>query len=83
MAYLLELQNVTRNDFGSFDFLQSAIAQHGGLERERLFQFVDNGAGLEFLNETDSRVEQQQGADDAKIDPILQTGGENSGGLAR
>ena len=83
LAYLLELQNVTRNNFRGLDFLQSAIAQHGGLEGERLFQLVDNGTGLEFLDETDSRVEQQKRANDTKIDPILQTGGENSGSLAR
>lgn len=38
-----------------------------------LLEFVDNRTGLEFLDETDRGVEEQQTADDTEIDPVLET----------
>jgi hypothetical protein len=75
------LKNVTGDDFGGFDFLELAVTEDGGLESESLLEFFDNGAGLVFLDETDGGVEQQQGANNTEIDPILKTGSKDSGGL--
>lgn len=36
---------------------------------------------MEFLNETDKGVEQEQSANDTEIDPVLETGGQNSSSL--
>jgi len=82
-TYLFDLQNITRNNFGSFNFLELTITKNSGLEGERFLQFGDDGAGLVFLNETDSGVEQEQGADDTEVDPILKTGSEHGSGLFR
>ena len=80
-TYFLNLKNVTGADFWSLDFLELSITENGSLESECLLQFLDNGTGLVFLDETDSGVEQQQSADDTKIDPILKTGSEYGSGL--
>jgi hypothetical protein len=88
---LLDLENITGNDLGGPNLLQSAITENGGLEsysmstsafvravsrirrrgeRTKSFlQLVDDGTGLEFLDETDEGVEQQKRADDTEIDP--------------
>lgn len=76
-----DLENVTGDDFGGFDFLELAVTEDGGLESERLLQFLDNGAGLVLLDEADGGVEQEQGANDTEIDPILKTGSKDGGGL--
>jgi hypothetical protein len=76
-----DLEDITRDDFGGFDFGQSTVTENGGLESKSLLELVDDVTGLEFLNETDTGVEQKQGANDTEIDPILKTGGEDSGGL--
>jgi hypothetical protein len=81
VAYFFDLKNITRDNFGSFDFLQLAVAEDGGLESKSLFQFLDDGTSLEFLDETDGSIEQEQGANDTEIDPILKTGSEHGGGL--
>jgi hypothetical protein len=78
---LLDLEDVTRDDFGSLDFSEGAVTEDGGLESKRLLQLLDDRTSLEFLNETNTGVEQEQTANDTKIDPILKTSSENGSGL--
>jgi hypothetical protein len=80
-TYLFNLEDVTRDDLWSLDFLKLAITKDGGLEGKSLFQLLDNGTGLIFLDETDASIEQEQGANDTEVDPILKTCSKNSGGL--
>jgi hypothetical protein len=56
-TYFFNLKNVTRADLGSLDFLELSVTENGGLESKSLLQFLNNGASLEFLNETDSGIE--------------------------
>lgn len=81
LAYLFNLEDIARNDFGSFNLEETAITENNGLESECLLQFVDNGTGLEFLDETNSGVKKEQSANDTEIHPILKTCGENSSSL--
>jgi hypothetical protein len=81
-AYLFDLQDVARHNLWCLDLLQLAITENSGLEREGLLQLLDNGAGLIFLNETNAGIEQEQCADDAEVDPILQTSSKDGGSLA-
>lgn len=83
VSYLFDLQNVARNDIWSFDLEKTTITENDSLEGESLLQFVDDRASLELLDKTDSSVQQKQGADDPKIDPILETSSEHSGGLSQ
>ena len=76
-----DLEDVTRYDLGSLDLLQRTITQNNCLEGERLLELVDNGTGLEFLDETDEGVQKKQTADDTEINPVLETGRKNSGSL--
>lgn len=80
-AHILDLQNIARHDLGRVDLEESTVTEHHGLERERLLELVDDGAGLELLHETDDGVEEQQRADDTKVDPVLESGGEKSSSL--
>ena len=80
-AHVFELQNVTGHDEGRVDLDKSTVSKHDGLESEGLLELVDDGAGLVLLNETDGGVEEKQGDDDAKVDPILKTCGKKSGSL--
>jgi len=81
LAYLFNLEDITRNDLGSFNLEETAITENNSFESECLFQFVDNGTGLEFLDETNSGVKKEQSANDTKIYPILKTCGENGSSL--
>lgn len=83
MTHFFYLENIARNDLWSFDFLQLPVTENGSFQSERLFQFVDDRSGLVFLDETNGSVEQEQGADDTEIDPVLKTCGEDGGGLLR
>ena len=78
---LFDLQDVTGHDLRGFDFPKRAIAKYDGFKCESLFQFVHVGAGLEFLDETDTCVEQQQTANDTEIDPVGETSCKHSGSL--
>jgi hypothetical protein len=80
-SHLFDLKDITRDNFGSFDFGETTVAENDSLESERLLQFFDNGTSLEFLNETDASVEQQETADNTEIHPVLETSSKNSGGL--
>jgi hypothetical protein len=57
-THLLKLENITGNDLRSFNFEKTTVTENDSLESESLFQFVDNGTSLEFLDETDSGVKQ-------------------------
>ena len=52
----LDLNEITRDDFGSLDFNERTLSEGHSLKSKGLFQFLDNGTGLEFLDETDSSV---------------------------
>lgn len=57
MTHFFDLEDITGNDFRSIDFSELAITENNCLERKSLLQFIDNGAGLELLDETDGSVE--------------------------
>jgi hypothetical protein len=80
-THFFDLENITRHNFWCFNFLKLAVAENSCLESERLLQFFDNGTGLEFLNETDTGVEQKQSANNTEVDPVLKTGSKNGGSL--
>ena len=42
MTYLLDLEDITRNNHGRFDFGQFSITKDNGLKSQGLFQFVDD-----------------------------------------
>jgi hypothetical protein len=67
------LKNITRDDLWGLDFLKFAITKNCSLESKSLLQFFDDRTSLIFLNETNKGVEQEKGANDTEIDPILQT----------
>jgi hypothetical protein len=81
LVYLFNLEDITRNNLGSFNLEEAAITKDNCLKSECLFQFVDNGSGLVFLDETNSRVKKEQSANDTEIYPILKTCGENGSSL--
>jgi hypothetical protein len=78
---LLNLHDVARNNLVGLDFLQGTVSENNGLQGQSLLQFFDNASSLEFLDETDTSVQQQKSANDTKVDPVLQTSGENGSGL--
>lgn len=78
---LLNLEDITGNDLGGLNLLEGAITENDSLEGKSLLEFLDNGTSLEFLNEADTSVKQEKSANDTEIDPILETGSENSGSL--
>lgn len=78
---LLDLQDITGNDLGRLDLLEGTVTKNNSLERKGLLELVDNGTGLEFLDETDGGVEKEKSADDTEINPILETGSKNSSSL--
>lgn len=72
-THLLNLEDITGNDIRGVDLEETTVTENNSLESERLLELVDNGTGLVFLDETDSRVKQQKRADDTEIDPVLET----------
>ncbi|GJD02139.1 hypothetical protein ColKHC_10964 [Colletotrichum higginsianum] len=82
---LLNLEDVTGDDFRGLNLLQGAITEDDGLESKSLLEFGNNlewgRSGLEFLDETDNSVEQQKTANNTEIDPILETSGEDGSSL--
>lgn len=80
-THLFNLKDISWDDIWGLDFEETTIAKDNCLERKSLLQFVDDGTGLVFLKETDASVEEKKGADNAKIDPILETGSKDGGRL--
>jgi len=78
---LLNLENIARDDIGSLNFSEVTVTEHSSLKSKSLLQLSDDGAGLEFLDETNAGVEQEQTADDTEINPILETGSQDGSGL--
>lgn len=100
---LLNLEDITGNDFGSLNLLESTVTENDSLESKSparesglatclrgewqllvgnlLLQLVDNRTSLEFLNETDNGVEEQQTANDTEINPVLKTGSKDGSSL--
>jgi hypothetical protein len=58
-ADLFDLKDITRNDFGGFNFLQLAVTENSSLESKSLLQFFDNRTSLVFLDETDKGVKKE------------------------
>ena len=81
ITHLLNLQDITGNNLGGLNLLEGTVTENDSLESKSLLQLLDNRTGLVFLNETNTGVKQQQGADDTEINPILETGSQNSGSL--
>lgn len=80
-THLLDLEDITGNDLGGLNLLEGTVTENDSLEGKSLFQFVDDGTGLELLDETNAGVEEQKRANDTEIDPVFETGSENSSGL--
>jgi len=78
---LLNLENITGNDLRGLDLLQSTVTEDNSLESKGLLQFLNNGTSLILLDETNTRVEQEQGANHTEINPILKTSSKDSSGL--
>src|SRR5271170_691436 len=53
-----DLNDITGNDFGGFDFEEGAVSEGNGFKCESLFQLFDDGTSLKFLNKTDCGVEE-------------------------
>jgi len=83
VTYFFDLQDVTRNDLRCLDLLKPSITEDGSLQGKSLLEFFDDGTSLEFLNETDTSVKQEERANDTKVDPVLKPGGENGGSLSQ
>jgi hypothetical protein len=77
----LDLKNITGDDLGSLNLLEGTVTENNSLKSESLLQLVDDGTSLVFLDETNGGVEQEKGADDTEINPILETGGKNGSSL--
>ena len=80
-THLLNLEDITGNDLSGLDLLQSTVTEDDSLESKSLLEFLDDRTSLVFLDETDRGVEQEQGANDTEIDPILETSSQNSSSL--
>ena len=80
-THIFDLEDITGDDHGSFDLKEPTVTEDDGLERQSLLELVDDRPRLEFLDETDGGVEEEQGADDTKVHPILESGGEYGSGL--
>ena len=81
-TYFLNLQNITRDNLWGLDFEKATITENDSLESQSLLELVDDRSGLVFLDEADGSVQQQKGADNSEVDPVLKTGSENSSSLA-
>ena len=51
VAYLFNMQDVTGYNLGCLDLYHTTTSENDGLKRERLLQFINDGAGLKFLDE--------------------------------
>jgi hypothetical protein len=80
-TYLFELENIPGDNVRGLNLVETAVAQNSRLESKGFLQFIDNGSSLEFLDESDGCVQQEEGADHTKIDPVLETGSEHGGSL--
>ncbi|CAH0001869.1 unnamed protein product [Clonostachys byssicola] len=78
---IINLEDITGNDLVGLNLLQGTITEDSGLKSESLLEFVDDRTGLVFLEETNTGVKQQETANNTEINPIFETGSENSSGL--
>ena len=82
-TYILDLENITRNDLRSLDFSETTVTENNSLESKSLLQLLDDRTSLEFLNETNGSVKEQETANNTEIDPVLKTSSKDSSGLTR
>lgn len=75
------MNNITRDYLLSIDLGQISIASDIGLERQSLLEAFDDIAGMKLLSEANNCVEQQKAADDAEVNPVLQTSSQKSRAL--
>jgi hypothetical protein len=78
---LLELEDITGDNLGSLNLNITTVSNNNSTEGKSLLELLNNRTSLEFLDETDTGVKHQKTANNTEIDPIFQTGGENSGTL--
>ncbi|ROW06561.1 hypothetical protein VMCG_04318 [Cytospora schulzeri] len=78
---ILNLENITGDNLRGLKLLQGTVTKDNSLQGESLLEFVDNATSLEFLDETDTGVEQEQGANDTEINPILKTSSQDGSSL--
>ena len=74
----LDDDDVTGNDLAGKDGLLTAVTDDGGLHSDITTERGNDIGGLLLLVPTDEGVEQENTADDTEIDPIAETGGEQS-----
>lgn len=72
--HFFNLENITRHYFGCIDFYHVSATDANSFESERFLQFVNDGASLKFLDEANRGIEHKQSNNDAKVNPILETG---------
>jgi hypothetical protein len=75
---LFNLENITGNDLGGLDLLESTVTEDNSLKSQSFLEFFDDRTCLELLDETNTSVEQEKRTNDAKVYPVLKTGSENS-----
>ncbi|VUC35121.1 unnamed protein product [Clonostachys rosea] len=78
---IINLEDITGNDLVGLNLLQGTITEDSGLESESLLEFIDDRTGLVFLKEPDTGVKEQETANNTEINPIFETGSENSSSL--
>jgi hypothetical protein len=75
---LLNDDNITRNDFAGKNSNLTAVTDDSGLHSDVTTERGDDVGSLLLLVPTDESVKQENTADDTEIDPIAETGGEQS-----
>ena len=75
---LLDDDDITRNDFAGKNSNLTAVTDNGSLHSNVTTERGDDIGGLLLLVPTDESVEQENTADDTEIDPVAETGGEQS-----
>jgi hypothetical protein len=72
------LENIAGNDFMGLNLIKTTLTENSRLQGKRLFQFIDNRSGLEFLYKTNPSIQQEEGTDNAEVNPVFETGSKNS-----
>lgn len=80
-TYIINMNDVTRDDLIRINLDQLSISNHVGLERQSLLEAVDDVASMILLGESDTGVEHKKAGDDAEINPVLQTSSQKCGNL--
>lgn len=68
--YLVDFQDIPRDNLRRVDFDNVSIPDQNCLQGQCFLQFLHDGASLELLNKPDAGVEDEECANDAKVDPV-------------